>query len=86
MACDRTELWLGLLGFGLRILHSINILESISVSHHGWYLLSWVCYKDLSQQLYPDPFYENIVFCLECHVVDIVQKSLIVKRPCLCKI
>ena len=47
MACDRTHLWLGLLGFGLFILYSINILESSSVSRHGWHLFSSVCYKEL---------------------------------------
>lgn len=47
MACDRTQLWLGLLGFGLRILYTINILESTSFNHHGWHLFSWVFYKEL---------------------------------------
>lgn len=47
MACDRTQLCLGLLGFGLYILCSIHILESTSVRHHGWHLFSWVCYKEL---------------------------------------
>jgi len=47
MACDRTQLWLGLLEFGLCILYSINILESTSLSHHGWHLFSRVCYKEL---------------------------------------
>jgi len=47
MACDRTQLWLGLLGFGLCVLYTINILESTSVSHHGWHLFSCVFSKEL---------------------------------------